>query len=247
MLPSIESDSIVLDDACGPAVVTQVIMGDFISKNKQTPKIHAIDFSQPMVDAVDEAIKGNNWTTVSAQNMNGQELKFDSDMFSHVISNLGIALFPDSQAGLREAYRTLAPGGSFGITSWHQVGYFEPLQKAYHAIRGDDVTDFKMPLEPGWFVPDTVRGYLEAVGFKDVQVKVHTELALTDDLETFVDHVMMLMIKGGAIGKELQEMQEDDYERMIEVFKKEMDKTMATDDQGRREMKMTAILTTGRK
>src|SRR5690348_3481656 len=73
--PQIISDSVIHDNACGPAVVTSEILSHISSDT--TPSIAATDISPMMVTVSEDIIKANKWNYVDAAVMDSQNLSFE--------------------------------------------------------------------------------------------------------------------------------------------------------------------------
>jgi ubiquinone/menaquinone biosynthesis C-methylase UbiE len=125
-------DSVVLDNACGPGIVTGEIQTQVTSSNM--PLIHAVDFSPQMIHEFAQKGKAEGWTNVKADIMDAQGLKFDENSFTHSITTFGILLFPDPVKAAREIYKTLRPGGVALVPSWHNsdwwLGILQDVQRA---------------------------------------------------------------------------------------------------------------------
>jgi ubiquinone/menaquinone biosynthesis C-methylase UbiE len=101
----------VLDVAAGPGVFS-------IQAARAGADVLAVDFSQGMVDHVRATVKRIGVDGVRAEVMNGQDLQLEDDSFDVAFSSLGIMLFPDRAAGMREFCRVLKPGGMGAIAAF---------------------------------------------------------------------------------------------------------------------------------
>ncbi|PRP86657.1 hypothetical protein PROFUN_05136 [Planoprotostelium fungivorum] len=167
-LKQFTSDSIVHDNAAGPAVEVQALK----SIGGKDLTIEVTDFSADMINLAQWRITENAWNNVNARIMDAQvkhndadephvdlplqSLSYPDDHFSHSITNFGIVP-PDSAAVARELYRTLRPGGVAVATTWK---HSQPMEIAVKAAT----------------IATEEAGYLEsqlrAVGFGTVEVKV---------------------------------------------------------------------------
>src|SRR5690606_8037008 len=117
-------DAHLLDNACGPGIVTEEIAKRCATKGAAFPTVSAVDAAQKMVDLGRKRFEGTEHAAkVTFQQMPGEELDFPDGTFSHSVTNLGILFFADGDAGAREIYRTLKPGGVAVVTSWAGLSY----------------------------------------------------------------------------------------------------------------------------
>lgn len=163
--PSITSESVIHDDACGPAIVTQAIMARGVA-----PTIYATDLSKGMVDVAQEIVKSKGWTMVHCQEMDGQSLSFQDNTFTHSFSCLGVFLFPDSGKGVAEMFRTLRPGGWACISSMKDPVWPGIAQKVYAAQFPGGAPSLQFPETPGWYEEADIRNTLSRAGFDRVDV-----------------------------------------------------------------------------
>lgn len=160
----------VIDIACGPGALTLHLAA-------AGTRVTAVDHSPAMVarllDRADAAGVGER---VDGAAMDGQALTFADGSFDVALSAFGIFLFPDNQAGLREAVRVVRPGGRVGIATW--LGEFGAgpsllLHRGYAALFPD------RPIVPPcagaaeWGDADVLRQALEDAGLIDVTVVEH--------------------------------------------------------------------------
>jgi ubiquinone/menaquinone biosynthesis C-methylase UbiE len=128
-LPSAPSfGSVVLDNACGPGVVTEEIM-QLHSQDRNSderPKIYAVDLAPSMTAALQHKCVTQGWTNIERGTMNAQGLAFPDGIFIHSYMNFGIFFLPDAEKGAAQIHRTLKPGGFAVVTVWAKMGFFQP-------------------------------------------------------------------------------------------------------------------------
>ncbi|KAF9878824.1 methyltransferase type 11 [Colletotrichum karsti] len=165
-LLNITSDSVVLDNACGTGIVTDVLLQKF--GDKKLPEIHAVDGAPKMVEISEARFVSNN--RVRSAVMPGENLDFPDSTFTHSITNLGFLFFDDASKAAAEVWRTLKPGGIAVVTNWKELGYLPVLRKLQQEIRPEE-EPFNVPIEPEWFEPHHTEKILRSAGFQDVGIQ----------------------------------------------------------------------------
>lgn len=190
-------DAVVLDNACGTAIVAEEI----IARCRQSggsdaaiPVIHAVDPVEKMValSAAKFASLGVAGRCAAAV-MPGETLRFADGTFSHSITNMGLMFYDDAAAGAREICRTLKPGGVAVVTTWARLGFmtdiFIPAQKK--ARPGAEIN--RLPIEPRWFDPVQVEECLRKDGgFAKVRVELHDAHYSAPTKDAFCDQLLGL-------------------------------------------------------
>lgn len=165
LAPPITNTSIVLDNACGPGVITDGI------KTQSIPpaRLCAVDVSPGMIETLrQKALPG-----VEAEVMDAQKLSFRDDTFTHSFTNMGIFLFPNPEKGAAEIYRTLKPGGIAVVTSIKQVGWPRIFQAAQRTVR-PEAPLFNGMLAEEWATKEKLDAVLQAGGFLSIDVSITT-------------------------------------------------------------------------
>ncbi|KFZ11558.1 hypothetical protein V501_04697 [Pseudogymnoascus sp. VKM F-4519 (FW-2642)] len=166
---SISTDSVVLDNACGPAIVTEEILFA-LPVSKPPPTIHAVDISPAMIGAArSKAALAAHADRIHLAVMPAEKLTFPDATFSHSITNLGIFFFADAAQGAREIFRTLKPGGVAFLTVFAAFPHLELVRRAQAAVRPDE-PPFSIPVDPAWFETAHIEGLLRSAGFEDVVI-----------------------------------------------------------------------------
>lgn len=166
---SISTDSVVLDNACGPAIVTEEILFAFPVSNTP-PTIHAVDISPAMIGAArSKAALAAHADRIHLAVMPAEKLTFPDATFSHSITNLGIFFFADAAQGAREIFRTLKLGGVAFLTVFAAFPHLELVGRAQAAVRPDE-PPFSIPIDPAWFETAHIEGLLRSAGFEDVTI-----------------------------------------------------------------------------
>jgi len=115
--PPISPTSYVLDNACGPGIVTEQVK----LLQPQT-KILAGDVSPAMVEDVKQKIESKGWKNVETEELDMRNLsKLADNTFTHVLTNFGT--FVPNEPGstllaIKEMYRVLQIGGVAVTTLW---------------------------------------------------------------------------------------------------------------------------------
>lgn len=168
-LLNIMSDSVVLDNACGTGIVTDVLVNKF--GPGKGPAIHAVDGSSRMVEIVEARFHESK--NVTAAVMPGEDLAFPDETFTHSVTNLGFLFFDDAQKGAAEVWRTLRPGGVAVVTNWEELGYLPILRRLQREIHPED-EPFDVPIGRDWFRPAHTEEVLRSGGFQDVGLQAMT-------------------------------------------------------------------------
>jgi ubiquinone/menaquinone biosynthesis C-methylase UbiE len=238
LVPPLTADSIVLDNACGPGIVSGEILK--LPDASLPDEMYAADISPKMIEmlrakAERGGAEGERWGRVRAQVMDGTNLSgHPDDFFTHSFTNFGIFLFSDADKGAAEIYRTLRHGGGTAVvTTWAELGYAYLFKEAQQAVR-PDLPAFKGPLPAEWLAKAKLKQVMEAGGFqpKDIEITSRTfwlgMREWRDRLELAMRASLTKMITNGWT--------EADKER----FGQELDKVFAESTEMNIKMKMIA-------
>ncbi|OBT43577.1 hypothetical protein VE00_07022 [Pseudogymnoascus sp. WSF 3629] len=166
---TISTDSVVLDNACGPAIVTEEILFALPASNTP-PAIHAVDISPAMIGAArSKPGLAAHAERIHLAVMPAEKLTFPDATFSHSITNLGIFFFADAAQGASEIFRTLQPGGVAFLTVFAAFPHLELVRRAQAAVRPDEAP-FSIPVDLAWFETAHIEGLLRSAGFGDVVI-----------------------------------------------------------------------------
>ncbi|KAK4945635.1 hypothetical protein LTR10_015254 [Elasticomyces elasticus] len=139
---SINSDSIIHDNAAGPGTATEALIS-WSRKHNVSSKIVVTDYVPAMVEAC-EAIRTRHsddslWQSVAIAVAESSDLgEFDNDHFTHSICNFSIFTFTHAAKCLKEILRTLRPGGTSVVTCWKRFAVSEVIAAAQDHVKGSE-------------------------------------------------------------------------------------------------------------
>ena len=117
IIPPITNTPYILDNACGPGIVSEQI-----KLLHPDAKILAADIAPGMIDEVKHAITKRRWSNMSTALVDIRNLStLEEGMFSHVIMNLGMPIPGDLASGpkiVKEMFRVLKIGGVAVVSTW---------------------------------------------------------------------------------------------------------------------------------
>lgn len=163
----------ILEIACGTGIVTERLVARIAGQGT----LVASDLNEAMcAEAQQRGVQGRHvtWRQAGATNLPFPDASFDA-----VVCQFVLMFFPDKVAGVREAFRVLAPGGRFCFNVWEAMTR-NPVQRITHeTVAGffqDDPPQFYMvPCSLGDTAP--VLAWLEDAGFMSVTVETVARVA----------------------------------------------------------------------
>ncbi len=170
LAPPITSDSVILDNACGPGIVTGEIMKQSIPGG--TPEFYAADYSEAMI----KVLRRHDWASkVQASAMDARELKFSDNKFTHAWTNFAIMAIQEPEKVAKEIYRTLKPGGTAVFTTWKTLGYMVIFHDAQKKVKPEsDYLPGPRAISAEWMSDTKLRSTIEAAGFQSHSIKIST-------------------------------------------------------------------------
>lgn len=115
--PPITSSSYILDNACGPGIVSEQI-----KRIHPDAKIMATDWSPSMVEETQNRIKTEGWRNIETGIEDVRDLRGLQDgTFSHAFTNLGMPVPGDDDSGVNitsALFRVLEVGGIALVSTW---------------------------------------------------------------------------------------------------------------------------------
>lgn len=103
---NIQETDEVLDLACSTGIAT-FMSGRLASKGRAV----GIDIAPRMIEVATATAQARRLPNVTFEVMDAEKLEFKPKSFDVVVSNYGLAAFPDCHQALKEALRVLKPGG----------------------------------------------------------------------------------------------------------------------------------------
>ena len=205
---SITSSSYILDNACGPGIVSEQI-----KLVQPDARILAADLTPSMVEEVQKRIQAYNWTNVGTAVLDSRDLSSLADKtFTHVLSNFGGPIPDDSQGTLKavkEAFRVLKVGGMLVMSTWAgerisilNVGGKSNITQdrvwpaAYFStarvVRPHEEPQNGVAMDPEYMTASWLACQLEEGGFRNnVEVKPVLTYVSASSLDVLVENMML--------------------------------------------------------
>ena len=151
----------ILDNGAGSGVVTIALRARFANA-----PILAADLSAGMLRIIEEKRLSNvRCKVLDALNLR----EIPDDTFTHSLSTFMIQFTPDPLRALREMYRVTNPGGALGLCMWGELCFDAPWEET--ARQFEPNYSYPRPWTADWQDEKRLREYIEAVGFRDVQMR----------------------------------------------------------------------------
>jgi len=234
LLPPLTSSSRILDSACGPGIVTGLILDSAHEQGvNPPPHITAIDFAPGMIAQLEARKSELGWRSVESRLLDAQQLDGLADnSFDAVIMNFGILALPSAEAGAREIHRVLRPGGAAVVTTWKRSGAVDVLQRVVGAIRPEDRQKV-FPVSEEWFKAEKLRSTMVLGGFDESKVHVREEATSWrgNSTEELVDALS---------GPHWQRIWEDWTEEEKERWRSEMERQLSEEERKSASLEMIA-------
>jgi SAM-dependent methyltransferase len=132
------------------------------------------DFSEAMVEAVEQRIERRGVSNVSARVLNAEALDLpNEEPFDLVLCRFGYMLMADQPQALRESARVLRPDGRLVLAVWGAAEKNPWLSLILKAVMSHLGAPPPEPGTPGPFSlgdPERLRGLVEQAGLVDVEV-----------------------------------------------------------------------------
>jgi len=170
-----EEDMCIMDNACGPAVITEMLCDMMSEEQKERMQITACDFSPAMCRMATKMMEQRNMKNckvVQADMMSMPMIK--DNMFNYHITNFGYPFAPDAKMAMCETMRVMKPGGMMACTTWQKVGWMDVLRKCCASMPGcpaipEQKEMFRM-MQSGneWENPKFVEKIMKDCGFENI-------------------------------------------------------------------------------
>ncbi|KAK4159825.1 putative methylase [Cladorrhinum sp. PSN259] len=212
----------MFENACGAGVVAPVLQRLIKPEVLKQSSILCGDFSEPAIGLVKRRIESEGWTNTEAQRIDGQKTGLADGQFTHVTTNIGYHVIPDSEAALDETIRVLKPGGILGFTTWHQEpGWSVEAREAFAAFPFEAPYGLALQVTSwgNWHDVNWIERTLEAKGIQDIKVNVFAHLTQADNAEHFMSSCSMMVdwIMNSNWSEEMRK--EHPREEVIELIK----------------------------
>jgi SAM-dependent methyltransferase len=153
----------ILDVCCGTGVVARLV-APIVGRGGKTV---GLDFDANMIAAGRRLNPDVDWRVGNLQN-----LPFVDGAFDLVMCQQGLQFLYDREAGLKQIYRVLRPGGRIALAVWTELA-----KSPAHAILFDAMgamlgVDMSKP--PAWSLPEErqLTTLVSSVGFVDIKTSV---------------------------------------------------------------------------
>lgn len=182
-----DSGQRILDLACGPGIVTEVLATAIAGDGS----IAAVDISPAMLDvARHKDLDSVTWTEGSADSIPFSSNEFDMAYCAH-----GFQYFPDPVNSATEIHRVLKPGGQLAISVWASADDHPLYRAVFQSVSDRLNVPFEDVARPFSFGdPSRLETVLNSAGFRDVRTFSESMEAVFSSPESW----LRLTVQGAA-------------------------------------------------
>ena len=212
-LANIKAGDRIIDIACGTGLVS------FPAAELAGEKgfVLANDISDKMVETAAAIAKEKNFSNISFQRMDAEELDVKDGSYNIALCALGLMYFPEPLKALKEMSRLLKPGGHAVVAVWGQrknCGWAEVFEIVDRRVASEVCPMFFNLGNEG-----TLKQYMSAGGFKNISVeRINTVLNYSSGEEA-CDAVFLGGPVALAYSKFSDDVKKDVYQEYIESIK----------------------------
>jgi ubiquinone/menaquinone biosynthesis C-methylase UbiE len=186
----------VLDVACGTGVVARVAAASVGERGA----VVAADLNPGMLD-VARSLRAPRGAKVEWRQADAAALPFAEQTFDAVLCQLGLQLFADRAAALREMFRVLCPGGRVVVMVWRPIERspgFAALAAALERHIGSDAASImRAPFSLG--DAEELGSLVAAAGFKELDLRAEIGAVRFASAERFVSSYVAGSPLAGAV------------------------------------------------
>ncbi|KAK9416070.1 hypothetical protein SUNI508_09843 [Seiridium unicorne] len=231
----VTSDSVILDNAAGPGTATSALI-PWCEERGLSPKIVVTDCIPGMINTF-ETLKSKHpesklWQSTEGKVVDSLDLsEFSDGSFTHLIDNFSLSTFGSKQQqaqGLREAYRTLAPGGLAVLLTWKQFPVSDFIDQAQVAIKGEEwAQTHKVPVNgPEYFQEGYLAQMVAEAGWDKTKVRTTSTSSLVTKSEDWDGLFQFLQASPPAMAAK-RDMTTEETGKWSEAIKHAMEKHKA--------------------
>ncbi|KAI9820044.1 MAG: hypothetical protein M1827_006615 [Pycnora praestabilis] len=236
LTPPITSSSYILDNACGPGIVSEAI-----KHLHPNAKIMATDLSATMIEEVQKRIEAEGWRDMQTAIQDVRCLSsVSNETFTHAFLNFGILASgdeDDSAKAVGEIFRVLKVGGVALISSWagtplssHSLNLFiiyrwpkvllktdfDALDRVWpiaflntaRTIRPSSPPINKMAIKPEWMRGSWLAAQLENAGFgNNIEIRPYATHTSAGSMNDLVDNLLLAMPMFGGVEYTAEELE----------------------------------------
>jgi len=204
----------ILEIACGAGRVTKHLRENFPAAKA----LIATDINPDMLALARQQLQD---PSITFQLADAQQLPFSDGSFDLVVNQFGIMFLPDKQAGIREAFRVLTPGGRFVFTTWDKAANMPLFQLIINEMiiplfKEEDTTRFHTPF--ALHEPAQLHDFLEQGGFAHHEVK---QVKIKGDAAS-AHHIVTCYFLQHPLGREVKEKFPSSYDQVAQELEQRL-------------------------
>ncbi|KAK8133625.1 hypothetical protein PG984_005637 [Apiospora sp. TS-2023a] len=234
LLGPFPNGSIIHDNGCGTGAGTTAILAAAAAVGADDISITGTDINDSALSIYRKRATVEGWPA-DAVHADATKLDcFGEATCTHSLSNALLFVLPDNDddndagtavATIREAYRTLQPGGVAVFNSWKYLPNMSAIAAASQETRPEG-TPVPRAGKDKWSSAEFLRGVVEKGGFVSEQVTMHeAPVSVTTAALDRYANMLWSFIGGTTTAGWLESSDEENWDRAIEIIKQELRKT----------------------